>query len=55
METQKTLKVGPVTEFDSFMGAVIDAKSFARVKGYIDGAKAGADTDILAGGNCDDR
>ena len=55
VETQKRLKVGPVTEFDSFMSAVIDAKSFSRVKGYVEGAKSGADTDILAGGKCDDR
>ena len=55
METQKGLKMGPVTEFDSFMSAVIDKKSFDRNKSYIDGAKAGSETTIIAGGNCDDR
>ncbi len=53
-ETQKTLKVGPATDFDTFMSAVIDDKSFARIKNYIDGAKSGPNTKIVAGGTYDD-
>jgi len=54
LETHKTLKVGSVTEFDTFMSAVIDRKSFDRIKGYIERAKASPNTEILAGGVCDD-
>lgn len=54
LETQKTLKVGPVTEFDTFMSAVIDRKSFDRIKGYIERAKSSPNAEILAGGVCDD-
>lgn len=55
VETQKSLKVGPVTDFDTFMSAVIDKKAFDRVKKYIDDAKNGPNTKLIAGGNCDDR
>ncbi|CAB4065440.1 E1.2.1.88 [Lepeophtheirus salmonis] len=41
IETQKSLKVGDVQEFDTFMSAVIDRKSFDRNKSYIDHAKSG--------------
>jgi 1-pyrroline-5-carboxylate dehydrogenase len=38
-----------------FMSAVIDAKSFARNKSYIDFAKTGADgAKVIFGDNCDD-
>ena len=53
-ETQKSLKVGTPLEFDTFMSAVIDGKSFSRIKGYIDHAKSGANTKIVAGGTYDD-
>ena len=55
IETQKTLKVGNVEETDTFMSAVIDRKSFDRCKSYIEHAKAGPNTTVIAGGNCDDR
>jgi len=53
-ETQKSLKVGTPLEFDTFMSAVIDGKSFNRIKGYIDHAKSGPNTSIVAGGTYDD-
>ena len=37
------------------MSAVIDGKSFARIKSYIDHAKSGPNTKIVAGGTYDDR
>lgn len=52
---QKELKMGDVMEFDTFMAAVIDAKAFARISGYIDHAKASPNLNIIAGGNYDDR
>jgi len=54
-EKQKTLKMGDVAEFDTFMGAVIDKKSFDRVKSYVDHARSGSNTKIIAGGKCDER
>ena len=36
------------------MSAVIDGKSFARIKSYIDHAKSGPNTKIVAGGTYDD-
>lgn len=54
VETQKSIKMGDVQEFDSFMSAVIDEKAFKRISGYIDAAKASNDTEIIAGGGYDD-
>ncbi len=51
----KTLKMGDVTDFSNFMGAVIDKRAFARIKGYIDEAKKSAQVTLLAGGECDDQ
>lgn len=54
-ETQKTLKQGAVTDFDVFLSAVIDRKSYDRVSGYVRSAAQGADgTKVVAGGKCDD-
>jgi 1-pyrroline-5-carboxylate dehydrogenase len=49
------IKMGDVADFRNFMGAVIDAKSFAKLKGYLDQAKKDRGVTILAGGNTDDR
>ena len=46
--------MGTPLEFDTFMSAVIDGKSFARIKSYIDHAKSGPNTKIVAGGTYDD-
>ncbi|RZA16068.1 MAG: L-glutamate gamma-semialdehyde dehydrogenase [Proteobacteria bacterium] len=53
--TVKELKVGDVEDFENFMGAVIDKRSFDRIKGYIDEAKSSKDAKILVGGECDDK
>ena len=42
------LKMGDITDFTNFMGAVIDQRSFAKIKGYLDDAKQNAK--ILTGG-----
>jgi 1-pyrroline-5-carboxylate dehydrogenase len=47
------LKVGDVTDFENFMGAVIDAKAFATHKAAIDEAKSNGRT-IVAGGTAED-
>lgn len=54
IETQKSLKMGPATDPESFMSAVIDKKAFQRISGYIDGAKASPNCSIVAGGGYDD-
>ncbi|MBI4628782.1 MAG: aldehyde dehydrogenase family protein, partial [Candidatus Rokubacteria bacterium] len=48
------IRVGDVTDFTNFMGAVIDANAFATIKGAIDLARRSPDAEILAGGGCDD-
>src|SRR5438477_427175 len=47
-------KVGDPADFRNFMGAVIDKKSFDKIKGYIEKAKHDAKAKILFGGECDD-
>ena len=46
----KKLKVGDVTDFRNFMSAVIDKKSFEKLKHIIDEAKASPDAELLCGG-----
>ncbi|MFO0758321.1 MAG: L-glutamate gamma-semialdehyde dehydrogenase [Byssovorax sp.] len=46
----RTLKVGDVSDFRNFMGAVIDGRAHARIKGYIDEARGDARCTILTGG-----
>jgi len=48
------LKVGDPANFTNFMSAVIDAKSFAKIKTYIDAAKNDPKVKVLSGGGCDD-
>jgi len=54
VEKHKTLKVGDVENFENFMSAVIDKKSFDRVSGYIEHAKQSPNTSIVAGGTYDE-
>ena len=49
-----TIKVGDVSDFGNFMGAVIDDLSFQKISGYIQRAKEASDCEIITGGNCDD-
>ena len=49
-----TLKMGSPEDFGNFINAVIDKKSFDKIKSYIDWAKGEDDCDIISGGNCDD-
>lgn len=47
-----TIKMGDVTDFTNFMGAVIDKNAFDNISGYIDYAKKSSDAKIIAGGEC---
>ncbi len=48
-----SMKIGPVEDFTNFVNAVIDEKSFDKLKKYIDNAKKDKNVEIIAGGNCD--
>lgn len=54
-EDMKKVKVGSVAEFDTFMGAVIDAKAFESITGYIDYAKNSDEAEIIYGGGYSDE
>ncbi len=55
IEVVESIKIGDVSDFTNFMGAVIDAPSFETHKKAIKEARHTAGTRILAGGICDDR
>ena len=48
------IKMGDVSDFRNFLGAVIDKKAFERIKGYLDEARTKAGVTFVAGGKCDD-
>jgi len=48
-----TIRMGDVSDFSNFMGAVIDDKSFARQREAIEHAKRN-DAEVIAGGGVDD-
>lgn len=52
-ETQK-LKIGNPENFENFIGPVIHAGSFAKLKGVIDDAKNDNELELLVGGTYDD-
>ena len=49
----KSMKMGTVEDFSNFVNAVIDEKSFDKIKSYIDNVKGDRKTKILVGGKCD--
>lgn len=56
LDILKQIKVGdPVEDFSTFFSAVIDDKSFSRIKKWLDHAKSSPNLKILAGGNCDNK
>jgi 1-pyrroline-5-carboxylate dehydrogenase len=50
IEGVNSFKIGSVEDFENFMNAVIDEKSFDKIVSYIDGAKKDANARILVGG-----
>ncbi|MGB1366269.1 MAG: L-glutamate gamma-semialdehyde dehydrogenase [Candidatus Poseidoniaceae archaeon] len=48
------ITVGDVADFSTFIGAVIDKKSFDNITGYIDRAHSDPGCSIVTGGNYDD-
>lgn len=55
VQTTEGLAVGDVRDLSNFMGAVIDAKAFAKHKDVLDRAQQDAKVDIVAGGTYDDQ
>jgi len=53
-EEVATIKVGDVSDFGNFMGAVIDSSSFATQREAIEEARGHADTEVIVGGGYDD-
>lgn len=49
-----TIAMGDVEDFTNFMSAVIDQKSFDRIKSYIEYVKGSDEAEIIWGGECDD-
>jgi 1-pyrroline-5-carboxylate dehydrogenase len=48
------IKMGDVTDFRNFMGAVIDEKSYETINGYIEFAKSSPVMKVIVGGGSDD-
>ena len=51
----KSFKMGSVENFENFINAVIDEKSFNNIKKYIDDAKKDEKAEIWVGGKCDKK
>jgi 1-pyrroline-5-carboxylate dehydrogenase len=47
------VRMGDPTDYQNFMGAVIDKGAFETIRGYIEHAKKSAEAEILHGGGCD--
>lgn len=50
----ESIKMGPTTDFNNFVSAVIDRKAFETIREYIAFAKADSGGEIIIGGGCDD-
>src|SRR5580658_6994591 len=55
VEGINSLKMGSVEDFSNFVNAVIDERSFNKIKGYLDKAKQDPRAEILVGGECDSK
>ena len=53
IEGVNSFKMGTVEDFSNFVNAVIDEKSFDKIKTYIDNARNDKNAEIWVGGNCD--
>ncbi len=51
----KSFKMGSAEDFTNFINAVIDEKSFDKIKRYIDNAKKDTKAEIWVGGKCDKK
>ena len=49
----REIKMGDITDFRNFIGAVIDEKAFETITGYIEYAKNSPDMEVVIGGGSD--
>ena len=49
----KSLKMGTVEDFSNFINAVIDERSFSKIKSYLDKVRQDPAAEIWVGGECD--
>ncbi|MDY7110439.1 MAG: L-glutamate gamma-semialdehyde dehydrogenase [Planctomycetota bacterium] len=49
----KSIRMGDVTDFTNFMGAVIHQDAFDKSRGFIERANASSEAEVIAGGGCD--
>lgn len=49
----ESMKMGPTEDFENFINAVIDEKSFDKIAKYIDDAKKNSNVEIITGGTYD--
>jgi 1-pyrroline-5-carboxylate dehydrogenase len=54
VEETEAITMGDPRDFRNFMGAVIDKAAFDKICGYIQRARESGDSEIVAGGVCDD-
>ncbi|XP_023144056.1 delta-1-pyrroline-5-carboxylate dehydrogenase, mitochondrial [Amphiprion ocellaris] len=55
VDVLRDVRVGdPVEDFSTFFSAVIDDKSFARIKRWLEHAKSSSNLAVISGGTCDD-
>ncbi|ACU35038.1 L-glutamate gamma-semialdehyde dehydrogenase [Actinosynnema mirum] len=50
----ESLKMGDVTDFSNFLGAVIDRRSFDKLSGVLEAARSDSSLEVAAGGTADD-
>jgi 1-pyrroline-5-carboxylate dehydrogenase len=55
VEMTMQLRMGPVSDLTNFMSAVIDAKAYERIHGYLVEAHASGQAEVIAGGHADSR
>lgn len=53
IELTATIKMGDISDFSNFMGAVIDERAFDKISGYQEKARAASDATIICGGHAD--
>lgn len=53
LDELRTIKMGDITDFSNFMGAVIDEAAFTNIVEYIEYAKKSGEAEILSGGGYD--
>lgn len=53
IEQLKHVKMGPVDDFENFINAVIDEKSFDKLEKYIKNVANDPEATVIAGGKCD--